>query len=189
MLHSVRLFAMAAVLVISIPLASQEVFHPANVGFARFSYVSNPAVHGPGPENICFAVSSSGEYRIVRQGMGGMHGKLTDDDLQKFKTLIRSEEFRSLSGNHGGLIRQESESFTAEIPWTAWQEHGRTQRFQWLNADGVSPFPVSAVKVIEWMKSFIPRGGEPFDYAEYPDVCPFGGLRYVQPSVAESRQP
>jgi hypothetical protein len=179
------LFAMVAVVVISIPLAAQEVFHSADVDFARFSYLSFQAQQGTGLQKTCFAVSPSGEYRFLRAGKGGIHGKLSEEDLKKFKALIESEDFRSISGDHSGLIRTDSESFAAEIPWLAWQGHGRTQRLQWLNADGLIPFPVAVGKVVEWMQNFNPKGGKSFDYADYPDVCPSRGLQYVQPSVAE----
>jgi hypothetical protein len=114
---------------------------------------------------------------------------MSAEELQTFKALIESSEFRALSGEHVGIIRQESENFMAEIPWMAWQQRGATQKLQWLNADGSAPFPASVAKVIEWMKNFEPTGGKRFDYADYPDVCPSGGLRYVQPAVAENQQP
>jgi hypothetical protein len=194
MRFSAKCFAIVASLLTCFPLIAQEMWHAQKIDFARFSYVSFPAVRGRLAEHICFAVSSDGEYRILQPdmigaGLVGIHGKMTDEDLQKFKALIEADEFRSLSGEHVGIIRQESENFMAEIPWTAWNDHGRTQKFQWLNADGAYPFPASVAKVIEWLKGFDPKGGKRFDYADYPDVCPSGGLRYVQPAVAENHQP
>jgi hypothetical protein len=186
MTHLAKWFAFAVFLAISVPLVSQEVFHSDNVGFARFSYFTSSEVQPRGMENVCFAVSPEGEYRIVRFGTGGTHGKMSDEDFRKFKALIEADEFRSLSGDHSGLIRQRSENFRAEIPWSVWEKHGRTQQFHWLNADSSLPFPLPAAKVIEWMKNFHPKDGELFDSADFPDVCPSGGLRYVQPSVAKN---
>jgi hypothetical protein len=183
--YSACLLVMVAALAISIALTAQEVYQSDTAGFARFSYIGSPVARGRIPENVCFAASSDGEYRIVRVGIGGLQGKMSGDDLKKFKSLIESENFRSLTGDHSGLIRQESENFIAEIPWSAWKQHGQTQRFQWLNADGEAPFPMSAAKVIEWIRNFDPKGAKPFDAADFPDVCPFRGLRYVQPSVAQ----
>jgi hypothetical protein len=194
MRFSARCFAIVASLLTCFPLIAQEVWHAEKIGLARFSYISFPAVRGRLPEHICFAVSFDGEYRILQPemvgaGLVGMHGKMSAEELQTFKALIESSEFRALSGEHVGIIRQESENFMAEIPWMAWQQRGATQKLQWLNADGAAPFPASVAKVIEWMKNFEPTGGKRFDYADYPDVCPSGGLRYVQPAVAENQQP
>jgi hypothetical protein len=55
-----------------------------------------------------------------------------------------------------------------------------------LNGDGENPFPASVSSVVDWIKRFEPKGGKMFEYADYPDVCPTGGLRLLQPSVAEN---
>jgi hypothetical protein len=39
--------------------------------------------------------------------------------------------------------------------------------------------------VIEWMQNFNAKGSKSLNYADYPDVWPSGGLRYVHPAVAE----
>jgi hypothetical protein len=183
--YAACLFVMMAALAISIPLSAQEVSHPDTLGFARFSYIGSPVWGGIGSQSICFAVSSDGDYRFVRLGKSGMQGKMSEEDFKKFKALIEAEDFRSLRGDFSGLIHKDSDSFAAEIPWLAWEGHGRTQRIHWLNADGLRPFPVSVGKLIDWMQNFNAKGSRSLDYADYPDVCPSGGLRYVQPSIAQ----
>ena len=101
-----------------------------------------------------------------------------------------------MSGDHGGLIRQESERFAAEILFgDRGREDGARKglghepwRLQWLNADGESPFPASASTLVDWLKRFQPKDGKSFEYADYPDVCP-GGLRLLQPAVAQNSHP
>jgi hypothetical protein len=184
----------AAVLLVSVSLWAQEVYHsPAPDLLARLSYDSSAVVQGEGARHICVAVSRDGDYRIVRSPNRGqtqrLQGKMPQEQFQQLKTLLESSEFRGLSGNHGGLIRQESESFGAEIPMPGPLREAGAQRLHWLNADGESPFPGSVAKVIHWLKHFEPTDGKPFVYAEYPDVCPSSGLRLLQPSVAAHLNP
>jgi len=130
--------------------------------------------------------------------MQRLQGKMPKEQFEQLKTLLGSAEFRALSGNHGGLIRQDAESFAAEIPSTP-RKHADgfdvrsadlpAQRVQWLNGDGESPFPEPMAKVVDWLKHFEPTDGKAFVYAEYPDVCPSGGLRLLQPSMAENGRP
>jgi hypothetical protein len=184
----------AAVLLFSGALWAQEAHHFRDPDLlARLSYDSSPVVQREGVRHICVAVGRDGDYRIVRSLNGGqtqrLQGKIPQEQFQQLKTLLGSVEFRVLSGNHGGLILQESESFAAEIPMPGWQREDGTQRLQWLNADGESPFPNSVAKVVDWLKHFEPTGGKLFVYAEYPDVCPSGGLRLLQPSVTDNLHP
>ena len=188
-------FLTAAVLLVSVGLWAQEVYHSPDPDLlARLSYDSSAVVQGVGVRHVCVAVSRDGDYRIVRiaepRGQTQrLQGKMPQEQFQQLKTLLESPEFRGLSGNHGGLIRQESESFGAEIPMPGLQREAGAQRLHWLNADGESPFPGSVVKVIHWLKHFEPTDGKPFVYAEYPDVCPSSGLRLLQPSVAANLNP
>jgi hypothetical protein len=196
------LLLIAAVLLVSVGLWCQDGLrdpHHDPDMLARLSYNSTPIVQG---EHICVAVSREGDYRFVRfvrfpNGINNglplrLQGKMPKEQLQQLKMLLESSEFRSLAGNHGGgLIREEAESFRAEIPTADGQaEHNDgAKRLEWLNAEGESPFPGSVAKVVKWLKQFDPKGGESFDYAEFQDVCPSGGLRLVQPSVAENQHP
>ena len=178
-----------AVLLISVALWAQEAKHAGAPDLlARLSYDNSAIVHGEDVRQVCIAVSRDGDYRITRSLTTGemqrLEGKVPQEQLQQLKTLLKSPEFKSLSANHGGLIRQDSESFAAEIP----RKDG-AQRLQWLNADGESPFPAPVAKVVDWLKHFDPKNGKAFEYAEYPDVCPSSGFRLLQPSVAENGRP
>jgi hypothetical protein len=182
-------FLTTGVLLISVGLWAQEVYHADDTDLlARLSYDHSAIVHGEDVRQVCIAVSRAGEYRIMRSLTTGetqrLQGKVRQEQLQQLKTLLKSTELKALSANHGGLIRQDSESFAAEIP----RKDG-AQRLQWLNADGESPFPAPVAKVVDWLKHFEPKDAKAFDYAEYPDVCPSGGLRLIQPSVAENGRP
>ncbi len=180
-----------AVVLISGGLFAQEIYHPPDRDLlARLSYDSPMTVQSEDLQHVCVAVSRDGDYRIVRRQSDGqtqrLHGKMPQEQFQQLKSLLASEAFKGLSGNHGGLIRQESESFGAEI---VGHDNDRTQRLHWLNADGESPFPGPVSKIVSWLKHFDPKDGKTFDYAEYPDVCPSGGLRLLEPSVAGNVHP
>jgi hypothetical protein len=100
-----------------------------------------------------------------------LHGKMPKEEFRQLNKLLEAAEFRSLSGDHGGLIRQESERFVAEIPFgDRWREDGARKwleheawRLQWLNADGESPFPASVSTLVDWLKRFQPKDGKSFE--------------------------
>lgn len=171
----------AAIVLFSFGLWAQEAYRPPDPDLlARFSY--------QGDKHICVAVSRGGDYRLMRSLDNGqtlrLHGKIREEQLQQLRKLISDPHFRTLSGTHGGIIRQQSESFGAEI-----LRDSGAQRLQWLNADGESPFPGSVSKIVDWLEHFQPTGGKSFEFAEYPEVCPSGGLRLLQPSVSENLHP
>jgi hypothetical protein len=187
-------FLTAALVLISAGLWAQEVYHaPDPKLLARFSYDSSALMREQGVRHLCFTVSRDGDYRIVLSLDDGqtqrLRGQLPKDQLQLLKTLLGSAEFQGLPGNRGGLIRRESESFAAEIPMPGGQREDGTQRLQWLNADGETPFPDSVASVVSWLKHFEPTNGKLFEYADYPEVCPSGELRLLQPSVAANLNP
>jgi hypothetical protein len=180
MLLTTALLAVAA----SISVAQEPYHAPDPNLIARLSYENSPAVQRGTVRHVCVAVSRDGEYRIVRSLDNGqakrLHGKMSKEDLRQLTKLLGAADFRNLSGDGGGLIRQEAEIFMAEIlEPEAWH-------LQWLNADGENPFPASVFKLIDWLQRFQPKDGKSFEYTEYPDVCPAGGLRLLQPSVAEN---
>jgi len=168
---------------------------------ARLSYETSVVTQRDGLRQVCLAVSRDREYRIVRLENDGqtqrLHGTLTKEQFEQLTKLLDSPKFRTLSGNHGGLIRQEAESFAAEIPSVDRGRADRTRewlesearRLQWLNADGESPFPDSVAKIVDWLQQFEPKNGKEFEYTEFPNVCPSGGLRLVQPAVADNQRP
>jgi hypothetical protein len=187
----------AAVLFTSVSLWAQEVqVHPDLL--ARLSYERSAVVtgEGEGVRQVCIAVSRDGDYRIVRSLDSGktqrLQGTMAKEPLQQLKALLDSAGFQGLSGNHGGLIRGEAESFGAEIPLAdvpgieAPSDLPRARRLQWLNADGESPFPASVSKVVHWLTHFEPKDAKELEYVEHQDVCPSVGLRLLQPSMAEN---
>ena len=180
----------AAMVLISAGVRAQEAYHQQDADvFARLSYDTSAVVsEDDAVRHICVTVLSNGEYRIERMlhtGTERLQGKLTKEQLEQLKTLLDSEKLRAVASNHGGLIRQDSESFAAEIQ----RGDDGAQRLRWLNADDESPFPASVAKVVNWLKRFEAKDAKAFEYAEYPDVCPASGLRRIQPSVAQNRKP
>jgi hypothetical protein len=179
----------AVVVLVSLGLLAQEAYQPPDPDLlARFSYDTSAIVQGSETLRVCVAVFRDGNYRLVRVPAFGptqrLHGKIQDTQLQKLRKLISDPHFRTLSGTHVGIIRQESESFGAEI-----LRDSGAQRLQWLNADGESPFPGSVSKIVDWLEHFQPTGGKSFELAEFPEVCPSGGLHLLQPSVSENLRP
>jgi hypothetical protein len=184
-------------------LAQEQAIEPSNEVdlLARLSYESSRVVSPPEARNVCVAVARDGEYRIVRSGDYGqsqrLRGNMSKEQLQQLTELLGAAEFRAVSGDHQGLIRQDAEVFVAEIPGPVrervdgsrqWMDRD-VWRLQWLNADDESPFPSSVAKVVDWLRHFEPKNGKSFVYAEFPDVCPNRGLRLVQPAVAKNQHP
>ncbi|SPE34303.1 exported hypothetical protein [Acidobacteriia bacterium SbA2] len=199
--HSKTLLTVS-LLLISFGLSAQQTDHYDSALLARLSYERSAVVHGEGVQHVCVAVARDGGYRIVRSMDDGqttrLRGKMPKERLQQLTKLLASPEFRAVSGEHSGLIRQDAESFAAEIIPGSTRDHadGARQwlerdvwRLQWLNADGESPFPVPVAKVVDWLQQFQPVGGKTFSYAEFPDVCPSSGLRLLQPTVAGNQRP
>ncbi len=57
-----------------------------------------------------------------------------------------------LEGSGGGVIRNGSESFAAEIV-----RGNETIRYLWVDPDHQRPFPDSAVALINWLQGFAPN--------------------------------
>ncbi len=179
----------AALLGFSVNLSAQEIYrlHDPDM-LARLSYNTLTT-------QICFAVTLDGSYRIVRSteetldGPQRLQGKLSKKEFQELDALLDAPGFKGLASNRAGLIRQNAENFAAEImiPSSKGEADDRTQRRQWLNADGESPFPAPIDKLVLWMKNFQPKNASSFTYEEFPDVCPSIGLSLVQPSVAANQ--
>jgi hypothetical protein len=192
------LLSVALLLAVS-GLIAQERYHlPDPDLMARLSYDNSGAVQNENVHHVCIAVSHDGEYRIVRSLENGrsqrLNGTMAKEELDQLSKLLESSQLRKLSGDHGGLVRQQAERFAAEIPLgdrsraevTPEGFEQKAWRLQWLNGDDENPFPASVSKVVDWIQGFQPKDGKSFDYADYPDVCPAGGLRFLQPSVAEN---
>ncbi|HLV86493.1 MAG TPA: hypothetical protein VKV39_05910 [Candidatus Sulfotelmatobacter sp.] len=180
---------------------AQEIYHPPDPALmARLSYDNSGVVVHDQMQRICIAVSRDGEYHIMRSLDDGrlqrLQGKLPKEEFDKLSQLIEAPDFRSLSGYHGGLVRQEAETFAAEIPSASHSSDAAQSspekdvwQLRWMNGDRENPFPPAVSKIVGWLRNFQPKDTKSFDYSEYPDVCPAGGFRFVQPSVAENSQP
>jgi hypothetical protein len=193
----------SAILLVSVGLRAQEIHVDEHLDLlARLSYDSMSSTLQDDRARVCMAVTRDGDYRIVRLLENGqtlrMQGKIPKEQFQQLKTLLESHDFQGLSGSHGGIIRQESESFGAEMPLADSQsvpgvevrpDSPPVHRLQWLNADGENPFPASVSKVVNWMKHFEPKDGKVFEYAEVSEVCPTAGMRLLHPAVADNQRP
>lgn len=201
-MHHCAKMLLTTALLFDAPISiAQERYHsPDPDVMARLSYDNSGVVQQGNVRHVCIAVSRDGEYRIVRLTAVGqterLHGKMPKEEFNELSKLLGATEFRSLSGYHGGLVRQDAEAFGVEIPVGnrshldgARQWPAPAWRLQWLNGDGGNPFPASVSKLVDWIKRFQPKDGNTFEYADYPDVCPIVGLRFLQPSVAENSHP
>jgi hypothetical protein len=197
-----RLLLAASFIFISLAMWGQQADRFNDAGLlARLAYESSPVVQRGTIRQICIAITRDGEYRIVRSTVDKptefLRGQMPQKQFERLKGLLTAPKFRSQSSRSGALIRQESESFRVEILGKT-REHAdgtqewlesETWRLQWLNADDADPFPAPIAKVVDWLQRFEPKDGKAFEYTEFPDVCPAGGLRLVQPAVADNHRP
>jgi len=150
-----------AFLLASVATWAQEIYRASNPNLlARFSYERSPFA-GSGFQQICMSVFQDGHYRMLSYyrvpsstgeiGPMRRQGQMTKEQLRQLKNLLTAPAFRSLSGNHGGLIRNYAEDFMAEIsrievsptfqliPATPSgsprSDPGLPRRLQWLNPD------------------------------------------------------
>jgi hypothetical protein len=200
---SPKTLLIAAILLVASVSIAQEATPSADAALmARLSYDNSGFAQPGSVMHVCFAVSKDGDYRIVRTLDYGrtqrLHGNIPKEEFRQLSNLLKAADFRNLSGSGGWLIRQQAETFAAEIAaggrWhddghgTKWLEP-EIWRLQWLNADGEAPFPSSVAKVVDWLKRFQPKNAKRFENAEFPDVCPSRGLSLVQPSISENLRP
>jgi hypothetical protein len=152
---------------------------PSNV-LARLSYISTYVAvsgqqHSPG---ICFELYRNGRYRVSRSTDGAtknLGGTLTQDQLGAVTRLMKKLDFES-SG--GGVIRNGSESFVAEIV-----RGNERMRYLWVDPDHQRPFPDSAVSIINWLQDFKPQGADALVVPELgtDSICPIISDKPVQP--------
>ena len=168
---------------------------------ARLAFDTTAATQRGDLRHVCVSITRDGEYQMIRTTSDKptqyLRGQMSKDQFNALKKLLSSKKFRSLSGNLGGLIRQDSESFRAEMPVSLKKRADGTYilppteawRLEWLNPDDAAPFPDSILRVVNWLHTFEPKGGQEFSYTEFSQVCPSGGMRLVQPSVADNQRP
>ena len=188
---------------------AQESYHSPDPDLlVRLSYKSS-LMASDSIRQICIEVSQQGDYRILSSmseadGPSGLEGKMSQDQLQALKTLLAESAFRSLAGNHAGIIRNYAERFVAEVsrvdlpaafqvgpetPSGSPSKPGPPRWLQWLNADGENPFPAPMAKIIRWMKAFETKNPKQLEDPELANVCPSVGLSFVDPSMATNQRP
>ena len=197
-----RLLCIFSILSVPLMLHGQQAETASDSGMlARLAYDTTAATQRGDLRHVCVSITRDGEYRMIRASSDKptqyLRGQMPKDQFAALKNLLSSNQFRSQSGNLGGLIRQDSESFRAEMPGALKKRANGTYllpptdawRLEWLNPDDAAPFPHSISKVVRWLKSFEPKDGQEFSYAEFSQVCPSGGMRLVQPSIADNERP
>ena len=106
----------SAILLVASSSIAQERYRPPDPNLlARVSYDNSRIVVRQGDlHHVCVAVAHDGDYRIVRSLDNGqtqrLHGKIPKEEFRRLTNLLEAAELRNLSGYHGGLIRQKSES-------------------------------------------------------------------------------
>lgn len=197
-----RLLWIVSILSVPVLLSGQEKEITTDPGIlARLAYDTTAATEQGDLRHVCVAITNDGEYRMIRATLDKpaqyLRGQLSNDQFERVKSLLASRKFRSQSGNPAGLIRQDSESFRAEMPIPLKKlgngsyllPPSESWHLEWLNADNEAPFPTSIRKVVKWLETFQPKDGKEFSYADFPNVCPSGGLHLLQPSMADSQKP
>jgi hypothetical protein len=154
---------------------------------ARLSY-SNTFVAVSGQQRspgICFELYRSGRYRVSRSTDGStktLGGTLTQEQLGAVTQLMNKLDFESRGG---GVIRNGSESFVAEIV----RGH-ETMRYLWVNPDHQRPFPDSAATLVNWLQGFTPQDASPSTVPELSSdpICPRASINPVQPVAANTHR-
>lgn len=129
---------------------------------------------------ICFALYRSGQYRILKlkeQGAETLQGTLSHDELASFGNIVKR-----LDSEHqaGGIIRQGSESFIAEVA------RGRANvHFLWVDPDHRRAFPDSAAKAINWLQNFQALDGSTINLRELGEepICPTAAEKSFRPLI------
>jgi hypothetical protein len=73
-----------------------------------------------------------------------LRGTLSEEQVSQVARLFKKVDFDSKGG---GIVRQGSETFVAEIV-----RGGQTARFIWLDPDHQRPFQDAAASVIRWLR-------------------------------------
>ncbi|MGC2473618.1 MAG: hypothetical protein WA485_04735, partial [Candidatus Sulfotelmatobacter sp.] len=116
-----RLLVILSILLPATVLWGQQVDKPSDSEpLARLAYDTTEAMQAGDVRHVCLAINRDGEYQIIRSTFDKpteyLRGQMSKDQFQELKSLLSSKEFRSQTGTHTGLIRQDSESFRAEMP-------------------------------------------------------------------------
>jgi TonB family protein len=138
---------------------------------ARLSYhrVSVVWIPHQGHSWVCFALYRSRRYRVLmdtEKGTEFLEGELSPSQLSTVIRMLAGLDFQT---SVGGIVRQGSETFKAEV-----HVAGETQRYVWLDPDHQRPFPGSAKVVVDWLRDFNAEGASPLPLGEFSEqeVCP-----------------
>ena len=104
---------------------------------------------------------------------------MSDEQRKELASRLDAPGFRALSGTRGGLLRQGSESFIAEVP-----RQSGLQRLLWMIPDAQSRFSKPVADIVDWLRDFQPKGATTLLPTDFPDVCPQVGISAVTPAVA-----
>jgi len=185
----VVLIVVIGTLVASPSFAQNNGTNDENALVARLSYSSTWFVSADQKTSprICFAVFKDGRYRMLRRSPDGrtqrVQGVIVPEELGQIEAMLKSPGFRALAGQRGGVVREGSETFIAEVP----REVG-VQRVLWMNPDREEPFPKPAAEVIDWLQSFEPTHAETLLETEFSNICPQLGPG-VRPVLADNLAP
>jgi len=164
------------------PVESEE--RHADALLARLSYQSSYGVdwrNERASPRICFALYASGQYlitRVLEYGRQTLQGTLSEDEARRLSLMLTKLRGET---NRGGVIRQGSESFSAEIV-----QGGKTRRFAWVDPDHARPFPEPAARLVDWLQNLRVQNASPRTSGELSDepICPPASIKPVQPSIA-----
>src|SRR5260370_37168732 len=132
---SSKTLMIAAILLVASVSIAQEATPSADAALmARLSYDNSGFAQPGSVMHVCFAVSKDGDYRIVRSLDDGhtqrLHGNMPKEEFRQLSHLLEAADFRNLSGNGGGLVRQQAETFAAESAGVGrWHDDGHVEKF------------------------------------------------------------
>jgi hypothetical protein len=178
-------WVVAVPLVFSATANPQSNPHHPDALVARLSYQSTHGTDWREQQDsprICFALYTSGHYRMMRLGENGMQtvqGNLSGDDFATLGTMLR--DLPSDANRGGEIVRQGSESFRIEI-----LRGGGSTEFEWINPDHEHPFPRPAMQVVRWLQQFRDPDAVTLTLRELSEqqICPAASTKPVEPVVA-----
>ena len=185
MVFRVATLIAAVLLLFSATASPQSNLHHPDTLIARLSYQSTYGIDWRDQHDsprICFAVYMGGHYRMMRLAQNGMQtvqGNLSGDEFASLRAMLR--DLHSDADGGGGIIRQGSESFSAEIA-----RGGGTIKIQWINPDHEHPFPRSTMQVVAWLQQFRDRDAVRLTVRELSEqpICSPASTKPVEPVVA-----
>ena len=171
-LHIIH-FVPALLITSGLILASAQKGGPDNL-VARLSFSNTYGVDWRTEKRspqICFEVSRSGQYRLLRQtdrGYTVVGGDLSDEEMSRLGKKLKDLDL-SVEGR-GKLVFRGSESFVVEVSGA----RGAIVRSVWINPDRQQPFPSAVAAIVDWLQTFKPEAARPVGQSELEEepICP-----------------